>query len=301
MASPSWEDYGRYSREGRSIAAVGSPKLTPAASRPLVSVITVTLNAVRTIDRTIDSVRAQTHRAVEYIVIDGGSTDGTVDILVKRARDIDYWLSEPDRGISDAFNKGIVLAIGEYVAILNSDDWMEPDHLEIAIDVLENTRADFVFGNLMLHATDGKASHLLLGEPNYERQLRHTMPTINHPSLVCRRAMYRTYGLFDVALSTAMDYEWLLRSHQAGAKGVYVPRLLVHMAMEGRSNADVTAGLAEVRRVSSCYGYPSLLAWLRFALRWSKTRVRQNLEARLSRRCIVMLRRLVNRHYREVK
>lgn len=301
MTCPTWEDYRRYCREGRSIGPLRPSEPPPAASEPLVSVITVTLNAVRTIDRTIDSVRAQTHRALEYIVIDGGSTDGTVDRLTRRAAEIDYWLSEPDRGISDAFNKGIVLARGEYVAIINSDDWMEPDHLELAVEALENTGADFVYGDLMLHAADGKASHLLLGEPNYGRRLRHTMPTINHPSLVCRRSMYKSYGLFDVALSTAMDYEWLLRSHQAGAKGAYIPRLLVHMTMEGRSNSGVIAGLAEVRHVSSLYGYPRLLAWLRFAVRCGKTRVRQNLEGQLTRRSIIALRRLVNRYYREAE
>ena len=123
----------------------GESHARPADKARLASIVTITFNSQKTLNRTIDSVLGQTYPDIEYIVIDGGSTDGTLDILRARDNDIDFWLSEPDAGISDAFNKGISLAHGAYVALVNSDDWLEPTHISTAVDVLLRTTAGFVF------------------------------------------------------------------------------------------------------------------------------------------------------------
>ncbi len=233
-----------------------SPNRRPAAgsannfdSRHTVSVITVAFNSAKTIERTIDSILTQTYPHVEYIVIDGASSDGTTDLIRRRSKDIDLWLSEPDHGISDAFNKGIAMATGEYISIVNSDDWLEPTHLATAMTALANTRADFVYGDLMLHPPNGQPAYLLIGETNYARRLPHAMPQINHPTIVCRRVVYEKYGLFDVGLFTAMDYVWLLRVHKEGVIGSTSPAWSVICLWMEHPIATIYAAL---RRFATC-------------------------------------------------
>jgi cellulose synthase/poly-beta-1,6-N-acetylglucosamine synthase-like glycosyltransferase len=123
---PALQDYVR-DPGALSCPMGGRSSLRWAAAQPrgLLTIITVAFNSATTLERTIDSVGRQTYPNIEYIVVDGGSTDGTLDLLRQRDRDIDLWLSEPDGGISDAFNKGIALGRGEFIALLNSDDWIE--------------------------------------------------------------------------------------------------------------------------------------------------------------------------------
>lgn len=266
----------------------------------MVTVVTVAFNAARTIERTIDSVAAQTYANVEYIVVDGGSTDGTIELIRKREADIDLWLSGPDRGISDAFNKGIALACGEFIALVNADDWLEPQHVERAVERLRSTQADFVFGNLMVHGADGVPQYLLLGDPRYAERIRHAMPDINHPSVVCRREVYERLGLYDTQLRVAMDYEWLLRGHGARVAGEYVAEITSHMEGSGVSHRSGHIGLREVRDVSVRYGYPRKLAQLRFAGRLARVTARTFLERRVSKEMAHRLRVLIHPGFRKL-
>lgn len=111
----------------------------------LISVITVSYNAVSTIEQTILSVINQTYSNIEYIIIDGGSTDGTIDIIRRYEDKIAYWVSEPDRGIYDAMNKGASKANGEYIAFLNSDDWYELDAVSIIAQFADG-KTDLISG-----------------------------------------------------------------------------------------------------------------------------------------------------------
>jgi glycosyltransferase involved in cell wall biosynthesis len=270
------------------------------ATSGLATVVTVAFNSARTIGRTIDSIAAQTYPMLEYIVVDGGSTDGTVELLQSRVDAIDRWVSERDAGISDAFNKGIAMANGEYIALVNSDDWLEPTHLSIAIEELNRTGADFVFGDLLLHSLDDQPSHMLVGDRQYARSIRHSMPHVNHPTIVCRRRVYEMRGLYDTTLRSAMDYEWLLRGYQAGVVGCYVPGMVTHMSMAGVSHRDYTRGFREVRDVSIRYGYPSARAGMRYMIRLMKSNARRALSALVPKRIYDWLRRRVNRHYRSI-
>lgn len=291
---------GAYSGNSASFTC---PKGGRSAGRPrrsaegLVTVVTVTLNSAATILRTIDSVAGQTYPDIEYIVVDGGSTDETVELLRRREDDIDLWLSEPDRGISDAFNKGIALASGEFVALLNSDDWMEPDHVRRAVERLQRAPADFVFGNLALHEADGQTQFLVAGDAGYARHIRNRMPDINHPSVLCRRRAYARYGIYDCGLRIAMDYEWLLRGFLAGARGEYAPELTAHMNAGGISDRAIQRALAETRDVSIRYGYPHVLAWGRYVGRTIKTRIRLCMERWISKRLSQRLRALIHPGY----
>lgn len=294
------EDYVRDRSGLRSPTGGRSSRGTRADSTGTVSIVTIVFNAARTIERTIDSIAAQTYPNVEYILVDGGSTDGTLDLIRKREADIDLWLSEPDRGISDAFNKGIALARGEFIALVNADDWLEPQHMERAVNHLRRTEAHFVFGNMVVHAGDGSPQYLLLGDRCYTRRLRHAMPDINHPSVVCRRQVYERLGLYDTGLRVAMDYEWILRGYAAGVRGEYVPEITSHMEGSGISHRSVHIGLREVRDVSVRYGHPRWLAHLKFAGRLLRVTARTFLERWISREMAHRLRVLIHPGFRKM-
>jgi glycosyltransferase involved in cell wall biosynthesis len=279
---------------GRSLRRGAAP-----AADGLVTVITVAFNSIRTLARTIDSIAAQTYPRIEYLIVDGGSSDGTVELLRQREADIDIWLSERDRGISDAFNKGIALASGQFISLVNSDDWMDPDHLARAVTCLQESGADFAFGNLMVHGDGDAPQYVIDGDPQYALRIRHSMPALSHPSVVCRREVYERYGLYSRDLRIAMDYEWLLRAYKSGARGRYVPEITSHMGGGGVSDLSGHVGLREVRDVSVRHGYSAPFAWARYCARVSRLRARLAMEQwGLSRRFAQRLRRLIHPAYR---
>lgn len=289
----------------REVAALACPsggrslrRKSPVETKGLVTVVTVSFNSAESLPRTIDSVAAQSYRNIEYIIVDGGSSDGTNELLRQRESDIDLWISEPDLGIGDAFNKGIALAHGEFIALVNSDDWIEPRHVECTVERLRRSGADFVFGDLLVHDALGAVRYAITGDPAYGVRIRHAMPDVNHPSVVCRREVYERYGLYDRKLRIAMDYEWLLRGHFCGVRGEYAPGLTSHMRGAGVSDRNVRAGLAEVRDISIRYGYASVAAWCRFSGRICKIATREFIERWISRRLAARLRMLIHHRYR---
>lgn len=275
-------------------------RLGSVSVQGLVTVVTVALNAEQSLARTIESVVAQTHQPFEYIVVDGGSRDGTLQVLRAHEEDVDLWISEADCGISDAFNKGIALARGEFIALVNSDDWIEPDHLGRAVEHLGRSGADFVFGDLIVHDAAGKVLYAMKGEPGYCRRIRYAMPDVHHPSVVCRRQVYERHGLYDTGLRVAMDYEWLLRGFLGGVRGVYVPGLTSHMSGAGISNRSARRGLEEVRDVSIRYGYPRRAAWAKFVARVISVETRLFVERRISQNIARRLRELLHSRYKAV-
>jgi glycosyltransferase involved in cell wall biosynthesis len=278
--------------------AVSPPPGSLAEVPGLVSVVTTCLNTGATIDRATNSVRTQDYPNIEYIVIDGASTDCTIDKLLAARDSIDVLISEPDAGISDAFNKGIARSRGEYVMLVNSDDWLEPNHLSKAVGILERSGADYVFGDLVLHFPDGSPAYVFVGDAAYAEKLAHTMPSMNHPTVVCRRRAYERFGLFDLSLKIAMDYEWFLRVERGGGRGIYRSELVGHMALGGASIRSFRRSLGEVRDVSIDYGYPAALAWARFILRVLKRSARTVLRKICPDAVYEWLRRLINRDYR---
>lgn len=237
---------------------------SPGPGEPRVSLVTVVRNGVQTIERTIRSVLEQTFDGIEYLIVDGGSSDGTLDIVRRYEARLAGWVSEPDRGISDAFNKGVAAAQGRYVGLLNADDWMEPDQIERAVAALERSRAAFVFGDLLCHEGDGRPKHRIAGDPDYRQRIRYRMPEVNHPTMLVVRTAYETVGPFDLRYTAAMDYDWLLRADRAGLRGAYAPDVLGHMALSGVSDRQHLTALREVREIAVRHGYSSARAWLRY-------------------------------------
>lgn len=215
-----------------------------------ITIITVTYNNATTVADTLDSVAAQTHSDIEHIVIDGGSTDGTQAILAQRSSRIAHWISEPDRGIYDAMNKGLRLASGEYVGFLNGDDMLAvPEAIERIVDAAARTRADAVFGDL-LYLDPTRSSplvrHWRTGAFSRSALRRGWMPP--HPTLYVRRRTIDRIGSFDASLRIAGDYEYMLRLFADPAVRVaYVPSVLVHMRTGGASNRSLRALLRKSR------------------------------------------------------
>jgi glycosyltransferase involved in cell wall biosynthesis len=262
---------------------------------PKVSVITIALNAVDTLAATIDSVHAQLFQDFEYIVVDGGSDDGTVDLLKRRLRSQDYWISEPDLGISDAFNKGVALASGAYIQLINADDWMAPDQLQAAVAAIERSGADFVFGDLLFYENQ-KQTYCYRGDPNYCNVINSRMPALNHPTVLVRRSAFERIGLFDLTYRLAMDYDWFLRLHHAGGRGTYDPAIVAHMNHAGVSNLQFRRTVAEVERVAVAHGRFPALARLESLLRVGKISISHQVKHR-SRPLYDKIRSLINRSY----
>jgi glycosyltransferase involved in cell wall biosynthesis len=276
------------------------PGRTASGTKPLLSIVTTVRNGEKTLARTFDSVRAQAMPHLEYVVTDAGSTDGTHDIIAAYSDIVSYWQSENDRGISDGFNKSIALTTGKYVAILNADDWLSPGQLAFGVDTLEKTGADFVFGDLIYHDGNGAALYRVRGEADYARRIGHVMPALNHPSVIVRRTAYERHGLFDLNLRLAMDYEFLLRLHRADCTGIYDPRILGHMSLEGASDAQSRRALAEVRDIAIRHGGSPLREWRRYIFHLAKSDVRKLIEKLLPQSIARRLRSAVNGNFADL-
>lgn len=205
-----------------------------------ISIITVVYNNSATINDAINSVASQSYPDIEYIVIDGRSTDGTLDILAKRHKEISTLISEPDKGIYDAMNKGINLATGDVIGILNSDD-LYADR-DVLSDVMRHFTADaqldILFGNLVYVKKDNPQKivrkwHSVPYHDNFFE--RANVPP--HPALFLRAVVYQQTGVFDLQYRLAADYEFMLRIFKKFKfKSKYIDRLMVRMRLGGATN-----------------------------------------------------------------
>ena len=226
------------------------PSAPASGEHPLVSVITPVFNRAGSIERCIASVLAQTYSNLEYIVIDGGSTDGTVELVRSRGEAISFWCSEPDAGISDAFNKGIASARGSIIAILNSDDWYEKDAIQIAVEGMRRTGCDVFVAALRCWR---RGVPQFVQHSNLHRLRREN--TINHPSAFVLRSAYERWGLYRTEYRVAMDYEFFLRLHAAGAHFEISEKVTSNMLLgEGQSERHRYRGFAEMYRAKVLHG-----------------------------------------------
>ena len=292
MSAPMLIDYDSYAKARGALPH-------DSQSAPLVSVVTIVLNAGRTLQRTIASVQAQPFSSIEHVLVDGGSSDDSLSIIRRMARPQDYWLSEKDRGISDAFNKGVALARGRTIVILNADDWLSPDQIERAIEVLDRSQADFVFGDLVFYEGD-KPLFRYQGNPAYAKMIHRRWPSIGHPTVLAARACFERIGLFDLAYRNAMDYDWFLRLHRAGGRGVYDSQIVAHMTHDGVSNLQFARTIEEVRHIVVSHGRNSAVAALEAKLRQWKTAIAQPVKRR-GQPLYHLVRRAINPAYRPVR
>jgi len=211
---------------------------------PLVTVVTICLNRAASIARTIEAVRAQTYPNIEYIVLDGGSTDGTVEVIRANAHRIDFWRSSPDAGLYAALNEGVRRARGRFVQFAHSDDWMEPDQVERAVKAATFVYADIAHGDLLLHEQGGVTNYLR-GEQEWMPLRVAELPRILHPTVLARRRVFEEIGLFRTDLRVAADADWLLRAAHAGMVFRHDPDIRTNMTAGGISTVRQQLSLAE--------------------------------------------------------
>lgn len=222
---------------------------------PRFSIITVCLNSAATLERTIASVRAQTYRNIEYIVIDGGSTDGTLDILRRHAPHITHWTSEPDRGLYDAMNKGIARASGDWIHLLNSDDtYVDERAVERVVPHLDESRTNY-FRMLLRNAAGDVRTY----DFPYRKWKLYVSAYLPHPAMVVSRRQYREIGGYDPRYRIAADHHFTMRMvHRYPGK--FVPEPFVVMNEGGVSARNQLTALNETREISVEFGLPRLLA-----------------------------------------
>ena len=244
-----------------------------------ISLVTATWNSAATIGDTLRSVNAQTHPDVEQIVVDGGSGDATLAIVRDQGLRVAVLVSEPDRGIYDAMNKGLRLARGDVIGLINSDDFLAGP------SVLAKVAS--VFGDLSVDAVYGDLCYVAQNEPSRVVRYWRSSPFRSglfargwappHPTLYIRRSLYEQYGGFDLAYPLAADLELMARYfevHRLRAR--YVPEVFVHMRTGGATNRSLT-NIArqnrEIWRALRKHGLAGSMAG--FALRKVASRLRQ--------------------------
>ena len=231
--------------------ALSAEQNSISSAIPCASIITVCRNSAATIARTIESVLRQRENIIEYIILDGASTDGTVDIIRSFERQFDgklRWLSEPDEGMYFAMNKGIAMAQGSLVGILNSDDWYEDDAIATVAAVHAKSPDAVIYGLVRIFQ-DGK-KFMVRGSSHQFLDL--TM--IEHPSCFVPATVYRLHGSFDTQHQFGADYELMLRFARKGVAFLWEERILANFSAGGATTVAYLQSLKERAIILRQYG-----------------------------------------------
>ena len=219
----------------------------------LVTVLTPCYNSGKTIERTLECIENQTYRNIEYIIIDGGSTDNTLDLIERHRSRLPKELtviSEKDKGIYDAMNKGIKLAKGRLIGIVNSDDSYEQDTVEQVVNHFGNNQYEVIYGMQRTYF-DGKEKAVVIYHHDFLPQ-----QMITHPTCFVTKDTYEKFGVFDIQYRSAADYDLMLRYFKSG-QVVFTPiyRVLSNFQLGGISSSQT--GVRENALVRFRYGYLS--------------------------------------------
>lgn len=213
---------------------------------PILSIITINFNNRGGLQKTFDSVVAQTFRDFEWIVIDGGSTDGSRELIEQYADHFSYWVSEPDKGIYNAMNKGIKVAVGEYLLFLNSGDWFaDKDALRTVFDV--SRTADILYGYMVSKSVDGPICNEGMMKPvlQWYDFLGNTLP---HQSSFIARRLFERFGLYDETYKIAADNKFFIQAIVWGkATYDFIPRVIAVYEGDGISADDARFEERDVR------------------------------------------------------
>lgn len=242
---------------------------------PLISIITVSFNAAEFIEQTIKSVLSQTYPHIEYIIIDGASNDGTVEIIRKYESRLAYWHSKPDRGLAHAFNLGFAQSHGDWILYLNADDFFLDNSVveQMVPQLMINREADVVFGRVMAVSRQENPDPLPLAKMYHGNswcwpKFRWFDP-IPHQGAFTHRSYFNKVGGFDESLRIVIEYELYLRAGKR-LKARFTPINVSAMRVGGISgNGQIVQLLREYRRVQQkTRALPVVLCWINFFWRF---------------------------------
>ncbi len=219
----------------------------------LVTILTPCYNSEKTIEKTLQCIENQTYPNIEYIIIDGDSTDGTQKIIEQHQSRLPKQfklISEKDHGIYDAMNKGIRQAKGQLIGIVNSDDWYEPDTVEQVVRAYQGNEYEVIYGMQRTYLNGKEKATFIYHHDFLPQQM------ITHPTCFVTRAVYERFGVFDLQYKSAADYDFMLRLYQTG-KVTFTPvmRVLSNFRLGGMSSSQT--GVQENLKVRYKYGYLS--------------------------------------------
>lgn len=213
-----------------------------------ISIITITYNSAKTVQRALASVQEQTYPDIEHIIVDGASTDGTREIIEAYAAKHKNvrWVSEKDNGIYDALNKGIGMATGDVIGFLHSDDKLySPDSIGQIAAAFQTSETDVVYGDLQ-YCNGQRVVRRWKSNDFHSRALKYGwMPP--HPTVYVRSKVYQEVGLYDDGFYISADYDMILRIFTAGYQTRYIPEVLVSMETGGASNRNAKARLSKTQ------------------------------------------------------
>ena len=217
-----------------------------------ISIITVCYNSASTIEHCLDSVARQSYPDIEHIVIDGASPDGTAEIIQTHGQRVACLVSEPDQGIYDAMNKGLALACGDVIGILNADDrYADDDALTRVVAQMTERNLDILYGDVAFFKPEAPTKlvrRFSSARFRPERIAWGWMPA--HPALFIKRAVFDQIGTYQTDYRIAGDYEWVARAFSRGTwRHAYLPEVLVHMQMGGISTRSWRSTLLLNREV----------------------------------------------------
>ncbi len=209
------------------------------------TVVTVCFNSIEYIERSINSVLSQTFKNIEYIIIDGGSSDGTVEVIKKYSPYISYWISEPDQGVYHAMNKGIKAATGDLIGFLSSNDWYAEGALSAIADKYNEIHADVIYGDAVVY--DGEEiTHQDYSEVKLEDSFYYM--TVIHPAFFVKTEIQKKYG-FDESYRICGDYKFFMQVYRDNYQFAYTKHDIIHYYIGGLSS-DRERTSIEDRRAS---------------------------------------------------
>ncbi len=232
---------------------------TSSIEFPLVTILTAVRNRKETLPRTIMSVANQTYENIEYIIVDGASTDGTLDVIRANDEYINFWISEPDENVPDAVNKAISLAKGEFIFWLSSDDWIDVDFIEKAVTVFKkNCAYDFIFGGVKLFTNN---THI---DTIYSRPFSGSSFESKDgqgplfPSMMLKRICFVNAGLLNCHYTIATDLEFFERLVHRGYEGLFNADLIVNYSTGGLADSNYFQRTYEQLHIARQYGHLSI-------------------------------------------
>ena len=236
--------------------------------KPLISIVTAVFNGEKFLEQSIQSVCSQSYDNFEYIIIDGQSRDNTLDIIRKYDDAIDYWVSEPDRGIYDAWNKALSLTQGEWIMFLGADDFLIPDILNEYLDFIHLQPSDIQFISAKVELIDSNQKTIKIVGTPWKWNIFKRYMNIAHVGALHHIKLFEMYGTFDIHYKIAGDYDFLLRSQQK-LIARYMNKVVARMTNDGVSNTQIAIALQETKTAKIHSG--SRAQWLcEIDIIWSK-------------------------------